>query len=154
MATDPSLEVPGKEFKSVTPSDVSFTDEKEKPSRESEEDDNANHEQLQQELERVESSMYPTSLKLVSIMLAVVLSIFLVALDMVSTSPTFRLVHAPLTLVQTIVATAIPRITDEFKSLDDVGWYGSAFFLTVASFQSTWGKVRPPTGHRLLHFSC
>jgi MFS transporter, DHA2 family, glioxin efflux transporter len=42
---------------------------------------------------------------------------------------------------QTIVATAIPRITDEFKSLDNVGWYGSAFFLTVASFQSTWGKA-------------
>lgn len=41
----------------------------------------------------------------------------------------------------TIVATAIPRITDEFKSLEDVGWYGSAFFLTVASFQSTWGKA-------------
>jgi hypothetical protein len=48
----------------------------------------------------------------------------------------------PLTENQTIVATAIPRITDEFHSLDDVGWYGSAFFLTVASFQSTWGKVR------------
>lgn len=41
----------------------------------------------------------------------------------------------------TIVATAIPRITDEFKSLQDVGWYGSAFFLTLASFQSTWGKA-------------
>ena len=25
----------------------------------------------------------------------------------------------------TILATAIPKITDQFKSLDDVGWYGS-----------------------------
>jgi MFS transporter, DHA2 family, glioxin efflux transporter len=41
----------------------------------------------------------------------------------------------------TIVATAIPRITDEFKSLQDVGWYGSGFFLTIAAFQSTWGKA-------------
>jgi len=41
----------------------------------------------------------------------------------------------------TIVATAIPKITDEFQGLDLVGWYGSAFFLTVASFQSTWGKA-------------
>lgn len=41
----------------------------------------------------------------------------------------------------TIVATAIPRITDQFKSLDQVGWYGSAFFLTLGAFQSTWGKV-------------
>lgn len=42
---------------------------------------------------------------------------------------------------QTIVATAIPRITDEFKSIADVGWYGSAFFLTFAAYQSAWGKV-------------
>lgn len=44
-------------------------------------------------------------------------------------------------LDMTIVATAIPKITDDFKSLDQVGWYGSAFFLTVAAFQSTWGKA-------------
>ena len=74
-------------------------------------------------LEQVESSMYPGPMKLIPILLAICLSIFLVALDM------------------TIVATAIPRITDEFHSLNDVGWYGSAFFLTVAAFQSTWGKA-------------
>lgn len=38
------------------------------------------------------------------------------------------------------MATAIPKITDEFHGLDLVGWYGSAFFLTVGAFQSTWGK--------------
>jgi MFS transporter, DHA2 family, glioxin efflux transporter len=43
-------------------------------------------------------------------------------------------------LDMTIVATAIPKITDEFHGLDLVGWYGSAFFLTVGAFQSTWGK--------------
>lgn len=37
---------------------------------------------------------------------------------------------------QTIIATAIPRITDEFHSLGDVAWYGSAFFLVTASFQT------------------
>lgn len=41
----------------------------------------------------------------------------------------------------TIVATAIPRITDQFHSVDQVGWYGSAFFLTLGAFQSTWGKA-------------
>jgi len=41
----------------------------------------------------------------------------------------------------TIVATAIPKITDEFHGLDQIAWYGSAFFLTLASFQSTWGKA-------------
>lgn len=74
-------------------------------------------------LEPVESSMYPSTKKVVPIMFALCLTMFLVALDM------------------TIVATAIPRITDQFQSLNDVGWYGSAFFLTVAAFQSTWGKA-------------
>jgi MFS family permease len=44
-------------------------------------------------------------------------------------------------IAETIVATAIPRITDQFHSLDQIGWYGSAFFLSLASFQSSWGKV-------------
>lgn len=41
----------------------------------------------------------------------------------------------------TIIATAIPKITDEFKGLDLISWYGAAFFLTVGAFQSTWGKA-------------
>jgi hypothetical protein len=84
MASEPNLSIPNKELNSVTPSDMSFTDEKEKGNLES---DDETPEQLQQELERVESSLYPTSFKLFSILLAVVLSIFLVALDMVSTKP-------------------------------------------------------------------
>ena len=73
-------------------------------------------------LDRINTADFPTKSKLAFIVLALVLSIFLVSLDM------------------TIVATAIPRITDEFNSLQDVGWYGAAFFLTVGAFQSTWGK--------------
>ncbi|EAW19554.1 MDR family MFS transporter [Aspergillus fischeri NRRL 181] len=42
---------------------------------------------------------------------------------------------------QTIIATAIPRINDDFHSLSDVAWYGSAFFLVTASFQTAWGKA-------------
>lgn len=30
-------------------------------------------------------------------------------------------------LDNTIITTAIPKITDEFDSLDDVGWYGSVY---------------------------
>jgi MFS family permease len=41
----------------------------------------------------------------------------------------------------TIISSAIPRITDEFDSLDDVGWYASVVFLAVAATQSTWGKA-------------
>ncbi|EED11989.1 efflux pump antibiotic resistance protein, putative [Talaromyces stipitatus ATCC 10500] len=41
----------------------------------------------------------------------------------------------------TILSTAIPRISHDFHSLDDVGWYASAFFLTMAVFQGPWGKL-------------
>lgn len=40
----------------------------------------------------------------------------------------------------TIIATAIPKITDHFKSLDDIGWYGSAYMLTTCAFQLLFGK--------------
>ncbi|TKA73208.1 hypothetical protein B0A49_04242, partial [Cryomyces minteri] len=64
------------------------------------------------ELRPVVSSQYPTAWKLITILLAVVLSVFLVALDM------------------TIVATAIPRITDDFHSLDQ-----TAFIVAIAWFE-------------------
>ncbi|CAI7591796.1 unnamed protein product [Penicillium manginii] len=41
----------------------------------------------------------------------------------------------------TIVATAIPKMTDEFGGIKDEGWYGSAFFITLGSFQAAWGKA-------------
>ncbi|KAF9266280.1 putative efflux pump antibiotic resistance protein [Marasmius fiardii PR-910] len=65
---------------------------------------------------------YPHGMKLGLIMLALCLAVFLMALD------------------NTIIATAIPKITDHFHSLDDVGWYGSAYLLTTASFQLMFGK--------------
>lgn len=38
-------------------------------------------------------------------------------------------------------ATAIPRITTVFNSLNDVGWYGSSYLLTTTSLQPSFGKV-------------
>lgn len=66
-----------------------------------------------------DSHQYPSGIALVFIVVALVLSVFLACLDM------------------TIVATAIPRITDEFQRLDEVLWYGSAYFMCFAAFQST-----------------
>lgn len=66
---------------------------------------------------------HPSGARLVCIVLALVLAIFLVSLDL------------------TIVATAIPKITDEFHGLADVSWYSAAFFMTIDGFQSAWGKV-------------
>ncbi|KAJ5884080.1 uncharacterized protein N7473_010966 [Penicillium subrubescens] len=66
---------------------------------------------------------YPKGIEAFFIMTALVLSITLCSLD------------------QTIVATAIPKITDQFHSLNDISWYGSAYFMTLGAFQSTWGKA-------------
>ncbi|KAF9876380.1 major facilitator superfamily transporter [Colletotrichum karsti] len=40
-----------------------------------------------------------------------------------------------------IIATAIPRITDQFGSLKDVGWYGSAYQMTLCAFQLIYGRL-------------
>lgn len=45
-----------------------------------------------------------------------------------------------------IIATAIPKITDDFNSLPDVGWYGSAYQLGSAAFLPLSGKI-------FMHFS-
>ncbi|KAF7320773.1 DHA14-like major facilitator [Mycena chlorophos] len=65
---------------------------------------------------------YPHGVKLALLTLALCLSVFLVSLD------------------NTIIATAIPHITSVFNSLDDVGWYGSAYLLTTAATQLLFGK--------------
>ncbi|GFG26227.1 hypothetical protein IFM61606_06200 [Aspergillus udagawae] len=69
-----------------------------------------------------EGVKYPTGSKLGLVTLALCLSVFLMALE------------------NTIIATAIPKITDQFHSLPDVRWYGSAYLLTTASFQLLFGK--------------
>lgn len=57
-------------------------------------------------LEKVTSKVeeYPTGLKLFLLLLSIYLSVFLVALD------------------RTIIATALPVITDHFHSIGDIGW--------------------------------
>ncbi|PCG88206.1 Major facilitator superfamily domain, general substrate transporter [Penicillium occitanis (nom. inval.)] len=66
---------------------------------------------------------YPQGISLVLIVAAVVLAIFLISLD------------------QTILGTAIPKITDQFGGLDKVSWYGSAYFMTFGGFQPALGKI-------------
>lgn len=71
----------------------------------------------------VPSHGYPNGFKLAIIVVGLCLSVFCMALD------------------NTIIATAIPRITDEFNSLQDIGWYGSAYLLTTCAFQLFYGKL-------------
>ncbi|CAD6592198.1 MAG: hypothetical protein ASARMPREDX12_006631 [Alectoria sarmentosa] len=66
---------------------------------------------------------YPGPLALSLLTVGICLSVFLVSLD------------------RTIVATAIPRITDDFHSSDDVGWYGSAYLVTAGALQPIYGRI-------------
>ena len=40
-----------------------------------------------------------------------------------------------------IISTAIPQITNDFHSVTDIGWYGSAYLLTNCAFQLLFGKL-------------
>ena len=55
---------------------------------------------------------------------------------------------------RTIIATAIPRITDDFHSLGDVGWYGSAYMLTGCSFQLLFGRVYTFYSPKVVYLCC
>ncbi|CZS96932.1 hypothetical protein WAI453_010249 [Rhynchosporium graminicola] len=71
----------------------------------------------------VENDEYITGIKLIFIVGVVSLSMFTMLLD------------------TSIIVTAIPKITSDFHSLEDVGWYGSAYLLTSASLQPLTGKI-------------
>ncbi|KAK4495532.1 hypothetical protein PRZ48_013864 [Zasmidium cellare] len=70
-----------------------------------------------------EDREWPGTAEVAGVMVAICLAVFLGALD------------------RTIIATAIPKITDEFKSLDDVGWYGSVYLLTFCCFILPIGEL-------------
>lgn len=65
----------------------------------------------------------PKTLRFWLTLLANFLAVFLVALD------------------RTIVATAIPQITDAYHSQGDIGWYGSAYMLTTSASQLLFGRL-------------
>ncbi|CAD6446609.1 fa99eeed-0d79-433d-9188-ef55d8ac1cba [Sclerotinia trifoliorum] len=56
---------------------------------------------------------------------------------------TFGLCMATFTVAldNTIIATAIPKITSVFNSLGDVGWYGSSYLLTTTALQPSFGRI-------------
>ncbi|KAF2231647.1 MFS transporter [Viridothelium virens] len=46
-----------------------------------------------------------------------------------------------ISLGHTMISTAIPEITDQFNSLGDIGWYGSAYSLTTGTFLPVFGRL-------------
>ncbi|KFA77958.1 hypothetical protein S40288_10192 [Stachybotrys chartarum IBT 40288] len=80
-------------------------------------------EQTQQDPGDGPEPVYPRGLKLLLIGASLVLAVMCMALD------------------QSILSTATPKITAEFNSLGDIGWYGSAYLLTTCGFQLMFGKL-------------
>ncbi|KAK3111464.1 hypothetical protein LTR53_013269 [Teratosphaeriaceae sp. CCFEE 6253] len=66
---------------------------------------------------------YPTGAKFFFIMLSLALILVLEGLD------------------ESIVATAVPSITDHFHTVADVGWYSAAYRLPLCAFQFFFGKL-------------
>ena len=66
---------------------------------------------------------YPTGAKFAAILGCLTLGTFLVAIDIV------------------IISVANPKISTTFQAPADVGWYGSAYLLTVTALQPAAGNL-------------
>ena len=75
------------------------------------------------ELSRAQSATYPPYRTVIPVMVSLFLSIFLVSLD------------------RTIIGVAIPTLSNQFHSFDDIGWYGSAYLMTTCASQLLYGRI-------------
>ncbi|KAI1319742.1 major facilitator superfamily domain-containing protein [Xylariaceae sp. FL0255] len=75
------------------------------------------------EKENSDDIEYPSGLKLWLVIISLCLAVFLVALD------------------QTIIAPALGAITGYFRTVKDIGWYGSAYLLTTTALTPLYGKI-------------
>lgn len=76
---------------------------------------------------------YPTGCKFALVITSLVCGVLLVAID------------------NTIIAVAVPKISTDFKALDHVGWYGSAYLLTETALQPTLGNFYKYFGVKMLY---
>ncbi|SPJ70479.1 related to aflatoxin efflux pump AFLT [Fusarium torulosum] len=70
-----------------------------------------------------ENIVFPTGPKLWSTMASMAITCFLSGLDL------------------TIVAVAVPSITDEFQTIADIGWYSAAYGMTLSAFVFFFGQI-------------
>ncbi|KAF5974486.1 major facilitator superfamily transporter [Fusarium coicis] len=70
-----------------------------------------------------DNTVYPTGPKLWSTMASMAIACFLSGLDL------------------TIVAVAVPSITDEFQTISDIGWYSAAYGMTLSAFVFFFGQI-------------
>ncbi|KAK6841058.1 hypothetical protein PG987_001918 [Apiospora arundinis] len=66
---------------------------------------------------------YVTGIRLVLVITSAIVACFLMLVDTM------------------VISTAIPRITDEFRSLADVGWYAGVYQFGIAAPQPLVGKI-------------
>ena len=74
-------------------------------------------------------------LRLAIILLSLFLGTFLVAID------------------TTIVSVAIPKMPSQFHALNDIGWYVSAHFITITTFQPARGKIFKIFSRKVVYLS-
>ncbi|TVY33440.1 Efflux pump [Lachnellula subtilissima] len=72
---------------------------------------------------------YITGVKLWLVFISVTLTVFLLMVDESIISPC------------TVAFSAIPQITSDFHALSDVGWYGSAYLLSICVLQPLTGNI-------------
>ncbi|KAJ5641790.1 hypothetical protein N7490_005790 [Penicillium lividum] len=66
---------------------------------------------------------FPSTIKFMPILIGLCFQSFCIALD------------------NTILATAVPKITEQFNSLEDISWYASAYLLTSCAVTLPFGKI-------------
>ncbi|KAI0140528.1 major facilitator superfamily domain-containing protein [Xylariaceae sp. FL1272] len=70
-----------------------------------------------------QDAVYPRGVKLWTAVASLCVILFLYGLDL------------------TIVAATVPSLSNQFKTVKDIGWYSSAYSLAIASFGLFFGKV-------------
>jgi hypothetical protein len=97
------------------------------------------HETVATAVDKEGNQDYVTGLKLFSILASVTMAAFLMLLDG-SIIGVVSAQYQPCSGVR-LNRQAIPRITSEFHSLDDIGWYTAAYQLSSAALQPLSGKI-------------
>lgn len=94
----------------------------------------------EKDVEDGSSEKYAGGVQLSVVILGVCLAVFLVALNRQIVT-TVRITTTSCLPLLPNYSQAIPNITDQFRSYEDVGWYGSSYLLTACAFQPLYGRI-------------
>lgn len=86
-------------------------------------DKDAMHKSNEQSSTEAKDDNHLTGFSLYILLVSMLLLVFVITLDI------------------SVVATAVPRITDEFHTITDIGWYVSAFLISQCAVQPLAGRI-------------